>query len=117
MERVTEAHIRRQRVIQTTLLFVILATLPCYCVGFVLLGVAPGRPRSANTTPSAGLTSTASTSQPTSSFLPTITPYPTFPINTLSPLLPTPTQINLFPAYTLTWTSLPPTRLPPTITP
>src|SRR5258707_1374844 len=116
MERVMEAHVRRQRVIQTTLLFVILATLPCYCVGFVLLGVAPGSARSANVTPSAGTTSTGSTSQPTDTFIPTITPYPTFPVNTLSPLLPTPTQM-FFPIYTLTWTPLPPTRLPPTITP
>src|SRR5438105_6572589 len=99
MERVTEVAVRRQRVIQTTLLFVILATLPCYCVGFVLLGVAPSRQHNTNSTSVVGTTSTASTSQPTDTFMPTITSYPTFPINTLSPLLLTPTQINLFPAF------------------
>ncbi len=121
MERVTEATVRRQRTIQTTLLLIILATLPCYCVGFVLLGVAPQRPSG---TPTLIGSKAAGTAAPLPTLFPTITLVP-FSGATLSPLLPTPTQVNLFPVVTLTFT---PTRftntpvplvptIPPTITP
>src|SRR5215510_4377606 len=116
MERVTEASVRRQRVIQTTLLFIILATLPCYCVGFVLLGVAPSRGvRTA--TPIATRTNEAG-DQPTPTLFKSITPFPTLIENTLSPLLPTPTQLRF--NFTLTWTPIVPTKTPvvqPTWTP
>lgn len=122
MERVTEAAVRRQRTIQTTLLFIILATLPCYCVGFILLGIAPSRQHSPNTTP-ADILATAVTAAPSTTLYPSITPFPTLGEPSLSPLRPTPTQIRLFPtfSFTLTWTPVIPTRtsipLPPTSTP
>jgi hypothetical protein len=120
MERVTEAAVRRQRTIQTTLLFIILATLPCYCVGFVLLGVAP---RGGQRTPVVTATTAGMPLTPTLAFslVPSITPFPTLGDASLSPLRPTPTQIRLFPTYTLTFTPIIPTRtpipLPPTQTP
>lgn len=120
MERVTEAAVRRQRTIQTTLLFIILATLPCYCVGFVLLGVAP---RGGQRTPVVTATTAGTPLTPTLAFslVPSITPFPTLGDASLSPLRPTPTQIRLFPTYTLTFTPIIPTRtpipLPPTQTP
>src|SRR5215475_791131 len=99
MERVTEAAVRRQRTIQTTLLFIILATLPCYCVGFVLLGIAPRSGPRTPTVTTATVTGTAGTTSPSITPFPTITTIP-FDSSTLSPLLPTPTQVRLFPTFT-----------------
>ncbi len=123
MERVTEAAVRRQRAIQTTLLFIILATIPCYCVGFVLLSVAPQR--GLRTPAAITTTATTGTTRPSSVGSPTITLFPTLNQPTaLSPLLPTPTQIRLVvPTYLPSATPFVPTltpiptNLPPTITP
>src|SRR5688572_23070010 len=105
MEGVTAAAVRRQRAIQTALLLIILATLPCYCVGFVLLGVAPQRNlRPTQATNGTG-TTTLTVTGPT--LFPSITPYPTIDNNTLSPLRPTPTQIRIFPTFTPSLTPLP----------
>jgi hypothetical protein len=122
MGSVTEVAIRRQRAIQTTLLLIILATIPCYCVGFVLLGVAPQRgvrtPTIVGslTAGTSGIVGTGTTQNSPTLFA-SITPYPTISEGTLSPLRATPTQIRIFPAFTLTFTPLPPTRNPATITP
>src|SRR5215207_2944094 len=117
MGSVTEVAVRRQRAIQTTLLLIILATIPCYCVGFVLLGVAPQRGVRTPTmmvSLTAGASGTGTTQNAPTLFA-SITPYPTISESTLSPLRATPTQIRIFPAFTLTWTPLPPTRNPATI--
>lgn len=119
MERVTEAAVRRQRTIQTTLLLIILATLPCYCVGFVMLALAPQRTARGQTTPSVPAGTTVTT-QPAVVESPTITLFPssTFDNSTLAPLPATPTQIRL-PQFTLTFTPALPTFTPirPTNTP
>src|SRR5258708_24035782 len=123
MERVTEATVRRQRVIQTTLLFIILATLPCYCVGFVLLAVAPRNANVGAGTPTVGGTSAATSREATTTLFPSITPYPTLVVSTLSPLQPTPTQFQFapspFPSLTpfILPTRTPIIIVPPTITP
>ncbi|HLY25223.1 MAG TPA: hypothetical protein VKQ72_02715 [Aggregatilineales bacterium] len=122
MERVTEASVRRQRTIQTSLLLIILATLPCYCVGFVLLGVAPQHSPTTPTPPGSQVaTTTESAANPTETLFPTITLYA--PQSPLPPLVATPTQLYLYPTapfVTLTFTPyIPPTITPfiPTITP
>src|SRR5260221_4870255 len=102
MERVTEATVRRQRTIQTTLLLIILATLPCYCVGFVLLGVAPQRGARTPTPIVTQKAGTSGTTQGLPTLFPSIAPYPTLIESTLSPLRPTPTQIRMFAQYTFT---------------
>src|SRR5258708_5189354 len=117
MERVTEAAVRRQHTIQTTLLLIILATLPCYCVGFVLLGIAPNRQTPGTPTLQGAVTATGAGAVPSDTLPPpTITLIPSN-FSTLSPLLPTPTQFRFF--FTLTFTPIPPTPtpIPPTDTP
>ncbi len=123
MERVTEAALKRQRTIQTTLLFIILATLPCYCLGAVLLLTSPSQrgPRTATLQPT-DITATVA-GAPTNTPLASITPFQIPTANTLvSPLQPTPTQIFLFPTVppTLTFTPFFPTHTPvvlPSVTP
>jgi hypothetical protein len=112
MGRVSEVAVRRQRTIQTTLILIILATIPCYCVGFVLLGVAPQRGARTPTPVVTQKAGTSSTDQAIPTLFPSITPYPTLVESTLSPLRATPTQIRIFPQYTLTFTPIPPTRTP-----
>ncbi|MBE2194695.1 MAG: hypothetical protein IAE83_11025, partial [Anaerolinea sp.] len=87
-----EAASRRQRTIQIVLVIICLATLPCYCVGFGLLALAPHNGRSTptpQTLPQSGATNTLA--------LPSLRPTITFIIGTNipGPLQPTPTQINL----------------------
>lgn len=90
---------RRQRTIQMSLFFIILATLPCYCVGLVLLAVAPrdqNAPRPQTTQTPAQILSVTATG-PT--FAPTITPVG-FASPTGAIIVPsTPTQI-FFPTAT-----------------
>ncbi|HRE48150.1 MAG TPA: hypothetical protein PLD47_10530, partial [Aggregatilineales bacterium] len=85
-----EAAARRQRTIQMILVVIILATLPCYCVGFGLLAVARTRTtgRVAPTSPS--------NLNPTVLFT-SATPRATLPFGAtiLSPLQATPTQLVL----------------------
>ncbi|MBE2184956.1 MAG: hypothetical protein IAE89_16115 [Anaerolineae bacterium] len=79
---------RRRRNLQVVLFLIILATLPFYCAGFVLLGTAPGMratPTAQATTPAA-LTRTLATS--TRIAFPSLTPLPGGGIN----LPPTPGQ-------------------------
>lgn len=79
---------RRRRNLQVVLFLIILATLPFYCAGFVLLGTAPGAratPTARPTTPAA-LTRTIATS--TRIAFPSLTPLPGGGNN----LLPTPGQ-------------------------
>ncbi len=67
---------RRRRNLQVVLFLIILATLPFYCAGFVLLGTAPGAratPTARPTTPAA-LTRTIATS--TRVAFPSLTPLP-----------------------------------------
>jgi hypothetical protein len=78
---------------QSILLFIILATLPCYCVGAILLGVAPGEEESDNppatTLPAPGI----QTAQARNTITP---PRPAtatlFPSQNPNPLAPTPGQ-------------------------
>src|SRR5438094_10139625 len=110
MERVTEAAVRRQRTIQTTLLFIILATLPCYCVGFVLLGVAPRRTATPSTPTIVVTTAGIVTASPTP--FESITPFPTFSNESALPTLrATPLQFRP-PIWTLTFTPTIPTKTP-----
>ncbi len=122
MERVTEAALQRQRTIQTALLFIILATLPCYCLGAVLLLTSPTQ--RAGRTPTVEVSATV-IGNPTNTPFPSITPFqlPTIVPSPVGPLLPTPTQIILgFPTArpTLTFTPFFPSQTPivlPSITP
>jgi hypothetical protein len=86
----------RQRTIQLTLLGIILATIPCYCVGFLLLAIRPSPPR--NIAPT-------ETPTPFQLFTETPNPFVTPSITPISPLLsptspifiqPTPTQFFFF---------------------
>src|SRR5689334_21168675 len=112
MGRVTEVAVRRQRAIQTTLLLIILATIPCYCVGFVLLGVAPQRGARTPTPLATQKAGTSGTDQVIPTLFPSSTPYPTLVESTLSPLRATTTQIRIFPQCTFAFTSIPPSRTP-----
>lgn len=109
---VTDALSRRQRTIQITLLIIILTTLPCYCVGLVLLALAPRNTTVAGPTepPTNILTASAITATAVT-FTPIIT---SIPIPTeLGPINPTPVQIG-FPTAVPTLTRIPPTFIPPT---
>ncbi len=79
----------RRRSLRIVLFLVILATVPFYCVGFLLISLPPERvtptPQATGTLPPAGRTATP-TLLPTSIPLQSVTP--------LSPLLPTPGQFN-----------------------
>src|SRR5580765_6149278 len=91
MEHVTEAVVRRRRQIQTALLIIIVLTLPCYCVGAVLLGAAPPR---RNTVPTTVLTPTLSGgfgSITPSTLVPSVTSVQFTQPTSLPPLGPTPT--------------------------
>jgi hypothetical protein len=121
---------RRRRNLQVVLFLIILATLPFYCAGFVLLGTAPGvraTPTPLATTPPA-LTRTLATA--TRIAFPSITPLP----GGGGGLLPTPGQFFptivfptvVFPTLALptatpfifpTSTPAPTLTLPPTIAP
>jgi hypothetical protein len=101
---------RRKRSLQVVLFLIILATLPFYCVGFILLGTAETArptPTLRATTPAA-LTRTINT--PTRIAFPSITPIGG---NGGNPLLPTPSQFipPVFPTV-----NLPPTVIFPTAT-
>lgn len=116
---------KRRRLLHTILLAIILATLPCYCAGAMLLGLAPDQNRVRITSTSAPtlIEQTLQTlvgGTPTATLFPTITPLP-FGLYTNTPIFggpvstpgqyipPTNTQIVLptaVPTYTFT---LPPT--------
>lgn len=96
VEGITSAATSRQRTIQLTLLGIILATIPCYCVGFLLLAIRPAPSRSA-----------APTQTPTPFLLITeaLSPFMTPSITPIGPLFsptspifiqPTPTQFFFF---------------------
>jgi hypothetical protein len=113
VERISEARLRQRRMIHTVLLLVIVATLPCYCAGAILLGLArDGSDRVQATMPAGAtlaLTRQAGPS-PTWTLFPTITPLPQGPLPTPTPprggTLVTPGQYVPPPA---TWTPRPPT--------
>ncbi len=101
----------RSQDIRRALLLIILATLPCYCVALVLLGVKgnvlPATPTSITVTPSQSGTPAD-----------TETLVPTEIEGTLSPLRATPTAIHIFPLLTKTRTpTLPTATLTASITP
>lgn len=119
----------RRRTTRLLLLAIIVLTLPCYCLGFVLLAYAPASEddstRSSTNSTLGGMTSTPFTT-------PTYTPFgfTATPTRAGGPLLPTPGQLYLptntpfvWPTPTLTLTpTFQPTGLPtstpaPTITP
>lgn len=113
MDRVTDAALRQQRQIQTILVVIILVTLPCYCVGAVLLATAPtGRAnRTPTLAPTLGVTQLNRTTIPSiTPFTPVVpnatpTPFPSFPTNTPAflfptnppPVFPTPTPLVILP--------------------
>ncbi len=109
MEGLTTSATSRQRTIQLTLLGIILATLPCYCVGFLLLAVRP--------TPSRGA---APTNTPTPFLLATETanPFATPSITPISPLVSPTSPIFIQPTPTQFFFVFSPTPPPfPTATP
>ncbi|MCC7207476.1 MAG: hypothetical protein IT323_09225 [Anaerolineae bacterium] len=117
----TDAAARRQRTIQMTLLFIILATLPCYCVGLALLTVAPSR-GSRTPTPQGTDLLGGTPSLVVPSLRPSITPAGFVTLvqpSLISPLRPTPTQLWLIPTSPFVPTSpVLPTQPPaPTWTP
>lgn len=86
LQRLTEGH-------QTTrmlLLGIIFLTIPCYCLGAVLLAYAPEE----ETTPLPGITRSP-LGQQTATARPSITPFFTATYTSSSPLQPTPIQIQL----------------------
>ena len=90
----------RQRNLRILLFVIILATLPLYCLGFVLWGVAPGARPPATATPSP--TPRLNTATPTR----TSTPYRRVIVTATRPLPPTPRQFR--PPAQLPQTSEPP---------
>jgi hypothetical protein len=102
VESFTEAVVRRQRLTQLTLVLIILATIPCYCVGAALYVYKPVR-RTPTAQPS--LTATRDTGQ---GITPTVTVTTAIP-TTQSPLYPTPTQFVL-PQQTFVLYTIAPTR-------
>lgn len=123
VENFTTSLLKRRRLLHTILLAIILATLPCYCAGAMLLGLAPdqNRVRITSTVPPTIVELTFQTligSTPTATLFPTITPLP-FGVYTNTPVqggpVATPWQYvpptntpQIFPTATLTFT-LPPT--------
>jgi hypothetical protein len=118
---------RRRRLLHTILLAIILATLPCYCAGAMLLGLAPDRDRVRVTiTGVATLIDPGLLTQtglpPVATLYPTITPLPWGqytntpifggPVLTPGQFVP-PTSTWL---PTLTWTFAPTATFPPTST-
>ncbi len=114
----------QQRTTRIVLLAIILLTLPCYCLGAILLASAPDSP---SATSEARSTLSALTASPNRTS--TITPFFTAtPTRAGSPLQPTPIQIQfptqapiILPTSTLTQTptntDLPAPTQAPTITP
>lgn len=95
-----------QRNLRVVLFIIILATLPFYCIGFVLWGAAPVTPGSVFSTATATLPPV--TQSPTMTFTPSPSPGfgPLATVTSFSPLQPTPRQF------------LPPRTVPlPTFTP
>lgn len=103
----------RRRNLRIILFVIILATLPFYCIGFVLWGTAPQNPGQAPATSTATLppNTREATITPTPNLTPSVTP-------TLGggPLLPTPTQSIINPPPLIPTRFLSPTPPPvPTI--
>ena len=97
-----------QRNLRVVLFIIILATLPFYCLGFILWGAAPANPGArdiATSTPTLPPLTRTVTRQPspTSGFGPLVT------VTSLSPLQPTPRQF-LPPGGVNPGAPLPPTR-------
>ncbi len=123
---------RRRRTLRIVLFAIILATLPCYCAGFLLWATAPQRGAAgippARGTPTATFTPQAANATRTPPQV--ITPLP-LTGTPFSPIQPTPGQFFppavtrilsptpfIFPTLTLAPTLTPfPTRAPPTETP
>ncbi len=112
-----------QRTIRIVLLVIILLTLPCYCLGAILLATAP----ESQATRSGGGTPVPTLGGVTAS--PTVTPFSlATPTPLGGPLRPTATQLFLyptvpqivFPTATITplptWTPLPQPTVAPTLT-
>ncbi|MCS6872315.1 MAG: hypothetical protein RML95_07885 [Anaerolineae bacterium] len=98
--------ISSQRTVQLTLLGIILATIPCYCVGFLLLAVRPAPARNA-----------APTNTPTPFQLATNTPIVTPSITPISPLFSPTSPIFIQPTPTQFFFFFSPTPFFPTATP
>jgi hypothetical protein len=109
----------RRRATRLLFLAIIVLTLPCYCLGFVLLAYAPANGPESTKVPTnatlGGITSTPFFTSTPTPFALTATP-----TQSGAPLLPTPGQLYLptatpffFPSATLTLTPLPqPTNMP-----
>jgi hypothetical protein len=112
----------RRRATRLLLLAIIVLTLPCYCLGFVLLAYAPAK-QTNPTKPPTNATLGGITSTPFAS--PTYTPFglTATPTQFGGPLLPTPGQLYLptstpfvWPTATLTLTPPPPPTAIPSLT-
>jgi len=131
MTETSEVRARRRLV----LIAITLATIPCYCIGFVALALVPSVSQLTPTvteTYTPGLTATGTLALPTISGTPIIftetitnTPTPTATSTSTPTLTPTFTATNTFtqtptltPSITLTpsFTFLPPNTITPTIT-
>lgn len=129
-----QARLRRRRVTRSILLAIIVATLPCYCLGAIMLGLArPNRTSPTTLTAQAIPSQVTVTSQfPGMTYTPFqgVTPLPSGPPPTWTPsqsgplltpgqFIPTSTPLILPPTATLTFTFAPiPTSTPlPTSTP
>ena len=75
VDRKARSRARQRRLIHTALLLIIVATLPCYCVGAFLLGLAPdGTQAGPGTQIYVSPVSTLNMPSPTNTLWPTITP-------------------------------------------
>lgn len=126
MTRLLSQADKRNRNLRVVLFIIILATLPFYCIGFVLWGTAPSNRAPLPTTPAAAsATPLVEVRTATPPLLVSITPLTSG--TQLSPLLPTPIQFNtpipdggsiLFPPVSTSPPVLIPTStLAPTLTP
>jgi hypothetical protein len=112
MSHLFEATDGSRRNLRIALFVIILATLPFYCIGFILWSVAPQNPASqgATGTPTLPPVSHTATDTPTI----TLTPQAFVTATGISPLQPTPLQF-LPPGGVLPPPVLPPTSTPPPI--
>ena len=103
----------RRRNLRIILFVIILATLPFYCIGFVLWGTAPQNPGqvAATSTPTLPPNTLEATITPTPNLTPSVTP-----TTDDGPLLPTPTQSIINPPPVLPTRFLSPTpEIQPTV--
>ncbi len=98
---------RRRTMIRVGLFFVIIGTLPCYLLGFILWGTSPDRQAATQATFTPQVTAIFGTATNTSPATLTL-----LPVSTLSPLGPTPGQF-IPPRIIVRTNTPPPVFIPP----